>query len=109
MIPTGPLLGVKVLDMSALGPGPFCGMILADHGADVIEVLRPASGTGDPDPAGFVLPASALSSSTFAPKAAPRSSPAWPSTSTCCSRATGQGRSSGEVSDPTCSWRATHG
>ena len=52
MIPTGPLRGVKVLDMSALGPGPFCGMILADHGADVIEVLRPASGTGDPDPAG---------------------------------------------------------
>ncbi len=52
MIPNGALRGVKVLDMSALGPGPFCGMILADHGADVIEVLRPASGAGDPDPSG---------------------------------------------------------
>ena len=41
-----------MLDMSALGPGPFCGMILADHGADVIEVLRPSAGAVDPDPAG---------------------------------------------------------
>jgi len=37
----GPLRGVRVLDMSALGPGPFCSMLLADFGAEVISVERP--------------------------------------------------------------------
>lgn len=37
----GPLQGVTVLDVSALGPGPFCSMILADFGARVIAVERP--------------------------------------------------------------------
>jgi alpha-methylacyl-CoA racemase len=45
----GPLAGVHVLDMSALGPGPFCGMMFADHGADVVAVQRPLAGP-DPDP-----------------------------------------------------------
>lgn len=36
----GPLLGVRVLDMSSLGPGPFCSMLLADFGAEVISVER---------------------------------------------------------------------
>jgi alpha-methylacyl-CoA racemase len=49
--PSGSLRGIRVIDMSALGPGPFCGMLLADHGADVIAVARPSSGD-DPDPAG---------------------------------------------------------
>ncbi|WP_419851181.1 CaiB/BaiF CoA transferase family protein [Candidatus Poriferisocius sp.] len=48
----GPLDGIRVLDMSALGPGPFATMMLADYGAEVIHVLRPdASG---PDPAAFL-------------------------------------------------------
>ena len=48
----GPLEGIRVLDMSALGPGPFATMMLADYGAEVIHVLRPdASG---PDPAAFL-------------------------------------------------------
>jgi len=37
----GPLAGVRVLEFEALGPGPFCGMMLADMGADVLLVDRP--------------------------------------------------------------------
>jgi alpha-methylacyl-CoA racemase len=44
----GPLRGVRVLDMSALGPGPFCSMLLADFGADVISVERPDPQSFDP-------------------------------------------------------------
>jgi alpha-methylacyl-CoA racemase len=45
---TGPLDGVKVLDMSALGPGPFCSMLLADFGAEVVAVERPRRPPFDP-------------------------------------------------------------
>jgi alpha-methylacyl-CoA racemase len=38
----GPLTGVKVLELEAIGPGPFCGMMLADMGADVLLVDRPS-------------------------------------------------------------------
>ena len=37
----GPLAGVKVLEFEAIGPAPFCGMMLADMGADVLLVDRP--------------------------------------------------------------------
>ncbi|MGH8945278.1 MAG: CaiB/BaiF CoA transferase family protein [Acidimicrobiia bacterium] len=36
----GPLIGVTVVEMAGLGPTPFCGMMLADLGADVIRVDR---------------------------------------------------------------------
>ena len=39
----GPLAGIKVVEMAAIGPVPFCGMMLADMGAEVIRVDRPAS------------------------------------------------------------------
>lgn len=42
---TGPLAGVKVLELAGLGPGPFCGMLLADLGAEVVRVDRP-TGSG---------------------------------------------------------------
>ena len=38
---TGPLAGLRVVEFAGLGPGPFCGMMLADHGADVIRIDRP--------------------------------------------------------------------
>ena len=37
----GPLAGLKILEFEAIGPGPFCGMMLADMGADVLLVDRP--------------------------------------------------------------------
>jgi alpha-methylacyl-CoA racemase len=36
----GPLAGLRVLEFEAIGPGPFCGMMLADMGADVLLVDR---------------------------------------------------------------------
>jgi alpha-methylacyl-CoA racemase len=37
---SGPLAGVRVLELASIGPGPFCGMMLADMGADVLRVDR---------------------------------------------------------------------
>jgi alpha-methylacyl-CoA racemase len=42
---SGPLAGVRVLELASIGPGPFCGMMLGDLGAEVIRVDRPG-----PDP-----------------------------------------------------------
>lgn len=36
----GPLSGLRIVEIAGLGPGPFCGMMLADMGADVIRVDR---------------------------------------------------------------------
>ena len=38
----GPLSGLKILEFEAIGPGPFCGMMLADMGADVLLIDRPS-------------------------------------------------------------------
>ncbi len=40
----GPLTGLKVVEVAGIGPGPFCAMLLADLGADVIRVDRPGGG-----------------------------------------------------------------
>ena len=39
---SGPLEGIRVLEMAGIGPGPFCGMLLADMGADVVRIERNA-------------------------------------------------------------------
>ncbi|WP_336270456.1 CaiB/BaiF CoA transferase family protein [Vreelandella arctica] len=36
----GPLKGFRVIELAGIGPGPFCGMVLADLGAEVISVER---------------------------------------------------------------------
>ncbi|TMS58286.1 CoA transferase [Imbroritus primus] len=60
---TQPLQGIKVLDFSTLLPGPLCTLLLAEAGAEVIKLERPARGdemrayapkVGD-DSANFVL------------------------------------------------------
>jgi len=48
---TGPLAGVRVVELAGIGPGPFCGMLLADLGAEVIQVDRPG-GPATPVPRG---------------------------------------------------------
>jgi alpha-methylacyl-CoA racemase len=35
------LAGVKVVEIGGMGPGPFAGMVLADHGAEVVTLRRP--------------------------------------------------------------------
>jgi alpha-methylacyl-CoA racemase len=42
----GPLTGVRVLELPAIGPVPFLGMLLADLGAEVIRIDRLAGSTG---------------------------------------------------------------
>ncbi len=39
--PSGPLVGLKIVEMWCIGPGPFAGMLLSDLGAEVIRVDRP--------------------------------------------------------------------
>jgi crotonobetainyl-CoA:carnitine CoA-transferase CaiB-like acyl-CoA transferase len=41
-----PLEGIRILESALQYPGPYCGMLLADLGAEVIKIERP--GTGDP-------------------------------------------------------------
>jgi alpha-methylacyl-CoA racemase len=42
----GPLTGLKIIEFAGIGPGPFCGMLLSDLGADVVRIDR----KGGPDP-----------------------------------------------------------
>ncbi|XP_043456202.1 alpha-methylacyl-CoA racemase isoform X1 [Prionailurus bengalensis] len=37
------LQGIRVLELAGLAPGPFCGMVLADFGAQVVRVDRPGA------------------------------------------------------------------
>ena len=51
---TGPLSGVRVIELGGIGPGPHAAMILADLGADVVRIERPVGGLnvlppGSPD------------------------------------------------------------
>ena len=39
----GPLAGLRVVELQGIGPGPYCGMMLADMGAEVIRIDRAAN------------------------------------------------------------------
>lgn len=45
----GPLHGYRIIEFAGIGPGPFCGMMLADMGAEVIRVDRPNTPSGYKD------------------------------------------------------------
>jgi alpha-methylacyl-CoA racemase len=48
---SGPLAGVRVVELAGIGPGPFAAMVLADLGADVVRVDRPGGARLGIDPA----------------------------------------------------------
>ena len=48
----GPLEGLRVLEATAYGPGPLCGQVLCDLGAESIKIDLPGSG----DPARHIPP-----------------------------------------------------
>src|SRR5579864_3621383 len=48
----GPLEGVRIVELAGIGPGPFCAMLLADMGAEVVRVDRAANVGHDTSSAG---------------------------------------------------------
>lgn len=46
----GPLQGFKIIELAGIGPGPFCGMLFSDMGAEVISVERSSSNHPNPLP-----------------------------------------------------------
>ncbi|HEX4101122.1 MAG: CaiB/BaiF CoA-transferase family protein [Pseudonocardiaceae bacterium] len=40
----GPLVGLRVVELAGIGPGPHAAMLLADLGADVVRIDRPSAG-----------------------------------------------------------------
>jgi alpha-methylacyl-CoA racemase len=45
----GPLEGVKIVELAGIGPAPFCAMLLADMGAEVVRIDRAANVGADTD------------------------------------------------------------
>jgi alpha-methylacyl-CoA racemase len=60
LVTSGPLAGLKVIEMAGLAPAPFAGMVLADHGAMVIRVDRAVRTHDGPRAAAPPLPTEIL-------------------------------------------------
>ena len=45
-----PLTGLRIIEIAGIGPAPFCGMMLADHGAEVLRIERPDAPSDPRDP-----------------------------------------------------------
>ena len=52
---SGPLSGLTILELVGIGPGPFCGMMLADMGARVVSIERTPGPAGETEPPRDVL------------------------------------------------------
>src|SRR3546814_7897277 len=46
----GPLKGIRIIEFAGIAPGPFCAMMLPDHGAEVIRIDRPGGFVDPRDP-----------------------------------------------------------
>jgi alpha-methylacyl-CoA racemase len=44
---TGPLAGLRVIEMAGIGPCPFAAMLMSDMGAEVVRIVRPDSSSDD--------------------------------------------------------------
>lgn len=42
----GPLAGIRIVEFEGIGPAPYCGMLLADMGAEIVRIARPAVDRG---------------------------------------------------------------
>ena len=108
---TGPLRGVRVVEIAGIGPGPHAATLLADLGADVIRVERPGGaispGTRETDLLTRGRPSVALDLKR--PEAVEARARRWSRTPTCCSRACAPAPPSGSASAPTTAWPATRG
>ena len=105
---TGPLRGVKVVEIAGIGPGPHACMILADLGADVIRVERPGGQLLAGGPHNLLnrgRPSVALDLKD--PRAVADRARVWSRTPTCWSRACVRVSPSGSASGPTTATRAT--
>ncbi|MCY3732764.1 MAG: CaiB/BaiF CoA-transferase family protein [Chloroflexi bacterium] len=53
----GPLSGIRIIEFQGIGPGPFCGMILSDMGADIVRIDRASNAPSEApdDPPGDLL------------------------------------------------------
>ena len=108
----GVLDGVKVIEVAGIGPGPFAAMVLADMGADVLRVDRPAGGPralqiGNPGKDVLARGRRSVALDLKSPEGL--RGPARPRrrAPTCCSRATGPASPSGSASARTSATPAT--
>ena len=108
MTNTGPLAGVKVIELGGIGPGPHAAMVLADLGADVVRVRGPA---------GLTMPAEDVDLlhrgkrivDLDVKKQPQTAAGVWPPRPTCCWTASGPAPASGSASGPTTARRSTRG
>ena len=108
---TGPLAGLRVVELAGLGPGPHAAMVLADLGAEVVRIDRPSGGLqlGPPDAPDPTLRGRRRVAADLKDPAGGRRCCAWSSGPTCCWRATGRGSPSGSASARPTATPATRG
>lgn len=69
---SGPLKGIRIIEFAGIGPAPFAGMMLGDHGAEVIRIERPGGMLDPRDPLSRNRKSIVLNTKTDAGKAVAR-------------------------------------